>query len=1033
MSGRRHPVGGQLHLAEVRDGRAGDVGHRLSDGKPHRGGGVEEGDGRAFAHGHGFAREHVVAGRGHGRIRDRHLPWSHHLVTRDEPGDRAVADGDEEGLVGHGGQAQHAVDGFAKVHAARREWPLRNPYPLHVAYHLRWLAEQHRERHVDGLVAEVSVTDHQLAVGRGGAEHGERAALASTDLGELLDLVGRDAEDVALLRFVAPDLEGGHAGLVVRNLAQLEVCAPVTVVHQLGQGVRKTARADVVNRNDGARLATSAAPVDDLLTAALHLRVVALDRCEIQVFFRCARRHGRRRATAEPDQHRGASQHGHGCPDGKLALLHQGQPDVAEASGDHDGLVVAADLGAACARDLHLESAEVAGDVGPAELVVEGRAADGALQHDVQRRCDARRLAEVLLPRLDGARQLQVRDRKAREPRLGLRPAPGGSLVADLAAGAGRGAGMGRDRRRVVVGFDFHQDADRLAVKGIDVGLGVGEEQSCGRAFDDGGVVAVGRQHAIWAGLGAAADHLEQRLRLCFAVDDEVGVEDLVAAVLAVGLREHHQLDVAGIAAERLEALHEVVDLIGRQRQPHGSIRGLDGLAASAEHVDGRERLRCRVVEEPRRLLLAVEHGFRHAVGDGVSQRGRIGHLARHRVPDAALDALDFGEAAVVRDVGRLGRPGRDCPDAWNDQPAQSGKAVCLGPGAVLQKAIEGSALVVGQGLVEVDQVDEFRGDFSNGRVVGLDLLEALGETGRGERWGSAEDEDLHDETAMKSCASGVGLQPGSTPQNALASIPLLRIGIRSHAVVRARTPMNQHNVWHQARMGWGAALLAIVFLGASGCIMPGQTPAIGEAAQMLGSCGPEGLIDDFEDNNNQAKTDGNRGGYWYTFADEVGTQVEPEAGGPFAPSPGGANDSKYAAHVKGKIASGSVVFGALGLNLTDPKGPYDASHYKAISFWAKKAPGSYGQVRFKVPDVSTDKEGGVCSECFNDFGAEINLTEAWHRYVFPFRKLRQLPDWGSPRPHMIKAHKLFGLQWQINKPGANIDFWVDDVEFLCE
>jgi endoglucanase len=233
--------------------------------------------------------------------------------------------------------------------------------------------------------------------------------------------------------------------------------------------------------------------------------------------------------------------------------------------------------------------------------------------------------------------------------------------------------------------------------------------------------------------------------------------------------------------------------------------------------------------------------------------------------------------------------------------------------------------------------------------------------------------------------------------------------------------------------MGWGAALLSTAVLAAPGCVMPGQTPAIGDAAEMLGSCGPEGLIDDFEDNNNQAKVEGGRGGYWYTFADEAGTQVEPEAGGPFAPAPGGANGSKYAAHLKGRIGSGSVVFGALGLNLTDPKGPYDASKYKGISFWAKKASGSYGQVRFKVPDVSTDKEGGVCSECFNDFGAELNLTEAWQHFVLPFRKLRQMPDWGTPRPHMIKAHKLYGMQWQVNKPGANVDFWVDDVEFLCE
>ena len=51
------------------------------------------------------------------------------------------------------------------------------------------------------------------------------------------------------------------------------------------------------------------------------------------------------------------------------------------------------------------------------------------------------------------------------------------------------------------------------------------------------------------------------------AVDDPARVEDLVAAVLGVRLREHHQLDVGRIAAEPLEALEQVVDLVGRQRQ----------------------------------------------------------------------------------------------------------------------------------------------------------------------------------------------------------------------------------------------------------------------------------------------------------------------------------------------------------------------------------------------------------------------------------------------------------------------------------
>jgi endoglucanase len=218
---------------------------------------------------------------------------------------------------------------------------------------------------------------------------------------------------------------------------------------------------------------------------------------------------------------------------------------------------------------------------------------------------------------------------------------------------------------------------------------------------------------------------------------------------------------------------------------------------------------------------------------------------------------------------------------------------------------------------------------------------------------------------------------------------------------------------------------------------MPGQKPAMGNSAVAVDSCGDEGVIDNGEDANNQVGVRDGRNGYWYTYVDEFGSTVEPEAGsrgGTFSMSPGGANNSKYGANVHGRIGSGSVVFGAVGFNFLDPKGPYDASRYNGIAFWARKGGGSVGKVRLKVPDGSTTQEGGKCRECFNDFGADLNLSEAWTRYVFPFKKMRQEADWGSPRPRSIDKSKLYGMQWQVNTPGATFDIWVDDVEFVgCE
>ncbi len=132
---------------------------------------------------------------------------------------------------------------------------------------------------------------------------------------------------------------------------------------------------------------------------------------------------------------------------------------VAQAASDHDRLVIAAPRAAGRQQ----RGAEVAGEIRPAELVVEARGADRAVEHDRERRRDTVGLArQRSLPRLAPARDLEVRDREAREPCLRLGAAAGRTLVADLAARARRGAGIRRDRRRMVVRLDLHHEVRGL-------------------------------------------------------------------------------------------------------------------------------------------------------------------------------------------------------------------------------------------------------------------------------------------------------------------------------------------------------------------------------------------------------------------------------------------------------------------------------------------------------------------------------------------------------------------------------------------
>lgn len=207
--------------------------------------------------------------------------------------------------------------------------------------------------------------------------------------------------------------------------------------------------------------------------------------------------------------------------------------------------------------------------------------------------------------------------------------------------------------------------------------------------------------------------------------------------------------------------------------------------------------------------------------------------------------------------------------------------------------------------------------------------------------------------------------------------------------------------------------------------------PPPGPATVSDKDCPADFTIDDAEDNNNQVIVQKGRKGYWYTFVDKAGSTLSPPAGTKFLMSPGGSRASTHAARMIGKVSSaGDPLFAGMGFSLMDPKAPYDASEYSGVSFYAKVGPGSTKAIRLKVPDIDTDPAGKKCTECFNDFGADLALTEQWHKYTVPFATMKQMEGWGSPQPATVDKSKLYGLQWQVTQQGATYDIWVDDVQF---
>jgi hypothetical protein len=223
-----------------------------------------------------------------------------------------------------------------------------------------------------------------------------------------------------------------------------------------------------------------------------------------------------------------------------------------------------------------------------------------------------------------------------------------------------------------------------------------------------------------------------------------------------------------------------------------------------------------------------------------------------------------------------------------------------------------------------------------------------------------------------------------------------------------------------------------------AGCIGVSAKHAAAPGAVDLKMCragtrpADDGLIDDFEDGNNQLALSGGRDGYWYSAHDPKGSTLAPD---PFAPSDGGADGSAMALHASGHTVTGSETdaWGAqFGIHFLSGQGAlYDASKYVGIAFKARVDEKSTRTVRFKIGDVNTHPDAGQCKTCWNHFGKDMTFTPKWKEYVVLFSEAKQEEGWGDPRPPSLTPTKLLSMDWTVKGGGQNFDLWIDDVTFV--
>jgi hypothetical protein len=220
--------------------------------------------------------------------------------------------------------------------------------------------------------------------------------------------------------------------------------------------------------------------------------------------------------------------------------------------------------------------------------------------------------------------------------------------------------------------------------------------------------------------------------------------------------------------------------------------------------------------------------------------------------------------------------------------------------------------------------------------------------------------------------------------------------------------------------VNWGGSSTA----GGSTAFGGNGTGGTGACPTLLDS--NEELIDDMEDGDPYILWVSGRAGAWSVFYDTTqGATIWP--GSPFVMS-----DTYDACHgLAARAYGGQFVYSGAGLGF-GIGGPYNASAFNGLSFWAKSGTGQEITIRVTFADKDTALEGGLCSPdvtatlCWNDFGKYVAIPATWTKIRILFAELRQLPGWGNQPAGGFDPASIYRVQF-YTPPGAQFDLWIDE------
>ncbi len=243
----------------------------------------------------------------------------------------------------------------------------------------------------------------------------------------------------------------------------------------------------------------------------------------------------------------------------------------------------------------------------------------------------------------------------------------------------------------------------------VATGLVVSKVATYFRTFHHRCVIFIGRQDVIRRGFEGVFDHLEQRFRLLLTVDHPVGIKNLMAAVLGVGLRKHVQFDIIRVASQFGERILQIVDFILCQRQPQTQVSVNQRLASFTQQIDAGDR--CRLVMNKQFFGIAQrrENRFHHAVMQNIGNRQPL--LSSQRgglnIPgNATFQTANLLQAAVMGNISRFRRPRGDGTRTRRDQQQFAFRGMAVKSRTIFQQACKLCVLILIQRCVQIGKMD---------------------------------------------------------------------------------------------------------------------------------------------------------------------------------------------------------------------------------------------------------------------------------------------------------------------------------------